>query len=777
MTDAGGRTSSMTYDQSTGDLISTTSPEGLTSTAVYNGLGLPTSATAPGNKTTTIQYDALSRPWKITTPAGPTEFTYDLNDNMTSVKDALNRTSLMTYDVMDNLVTSKNPRQDTESYTYTVLGELKTVTNGRGKTRSYQYTARGELKYMYLPDGTTEFYGYYGDGNVSNFTGSGRAQINYLYDNVGRLSVIDYPNMADTTFTYDDAGRRISMTDTSGQTSWFYDDAGRLTNLNQAGKVTSYTYNPDGSRVSMTQPAGTTTYSYDQYGRFKGLTNPFSEITGIGYDGLGRVSQKTQLVAGNPVPITVESFSYDNLDRLSLKTTLNLSNVNISTESYDYNAVSEVLSHTEDGETTSYGYDMASQLTSETRPGYSASYTFDGNGNRLSKSVNGVTEYYSYDDGDKLLSAGSKTYTYDGAGRTTSVKVGFGAPSILTYDDEDRLKTFMGQTYSYNGFDTRVGKTVGGSTTSYHRDGSGVTAPLISDSGATYTPGVSERRNGVSTFLNSGLKDVAKQTDVSGNVTATRKYDAYGMVIGSTGTWKGPFGYSGSAGYQEDETGLQLLGHRYYDSSTGRFITRDPIKDGRNWYGYCGSNPTGYFDPTGLASAVTPAGAAAMIDAGCSLGGRQAVTSIVRTPGWLRWIGNAAKATIHWLMQYGVPVSLPYFMAREEPAQLRRGKQRHKEELDPERGKPDSYIEKNIKDPIHGERGRPDHVGTSDGSPISEPGGTLHLREIKPQGYDLQRAIQQLLKYVDILERQGKKVDGMQIDEYIRSNRVIRFHR
>lgn len=72
------------------------------------------------------------------------------------------------------------------------------------------------------------------------------------------------------------------------------------------------------------------------------------------------------------------------------------------------------------------------------------------------------------------------------------------------------------------------------------------------------------------------------------------------MVIGSTGTWKGPFGYSGSASYQEDETGLQLLGHRYYDSSTGRFITRDRIKDGRNWYSYCDNNPVNAIDADGL---------------------------------------------------------------------------------------------------------------------------------------------------------------------------------
>lgn len=53
-----------------------------------------------------------------------------------------------------------------------------------------------------------------------------------------------------------------------------------------------------------------------------------------------------------------------------------------------------------------------------------------------------------------------------------------------------------------------------------------------------------------------------------------------------------------------------LLGHRYYDSSTGRFLTRDPIKDGRNWYVYCGSNPTGRADPTGLAFWIRNAGKA-----------------------------------------------------------------------------------------------------------------------------------------------------------------------
>ena len=62
----------------------------------------------------------------------------------------------------------------------------------------------------------------------------------------------------------------------------------------------------------------------------------------------------------------------------------------------------------------------------------------------------------------------------------------------------------------------------------------------------------------------------------------------------------GAFGFAGSSGYQEDsDSNLKLLGHRYYDPSTGRFLARDPAYDGRNWYGYCANNPAKSVDPSG----------------------------------------------------------------------------------------------------------------------------------------------------------------------------------
>ena len=55
-------------------------------------------------------------------------------------------------------------------------------------------------------------------------------------------------------------------------------------------------------------------------------------------------------------------------------------------------------------------------------------------------------------------------------------------------------------------------------------------------------------------------------------------------------------------GYQDPETGLVLMGHRYYDPATWRFLTRDPIgtAGGLNLYAYVGNDPVNFTDPLGL---------------------------------------------------------------------------------------------------------------------------------------------------------------------------------
>jgi RHS repeat-associated protein len=71
-------------------------------------------------------------------------------------------------------------------------------------------------------------------------------------------------------------------------------------------------------------------------------------------------------------------------------------------------------------------------------------------------------------------------------------------------------------------------------------------------------------------------RNVSERTDVSGGVLSDHFFAAHGSIL--SGSLSDPFGYKAQFGYYTDsEIGLQLLTHRYYDSSSGRFLTRDPI--------------------------------------------------------------------------------------------------------------------------------------------------------------------------------------------------------
>lgn len=392
------------------------------------------------------------------------------------------------------------------------------------------------------------------------------------------------------------------MTDATGTTTWDYNAAGEVEELDTPQGTIEYTYNLAGQRATMVEPAGTTTYTYDAAGRLDEIEDFNTDVTSYTYDAAGRISRR-DLPNG-----TYETFAYDARSRVTDILTKNSSNATLASRGYVYDAVSQVTQVVEGAVTTDYDYDLAGQLIEEDKStGYLANYTYDANGNRLTRTVNSVTETYSYDNGDKLtaITGGSdpRTYAYDAAGRTTAITRS-GVATTFVYDFESRVTSISRtglttNTFEYNALDTRVEEVDSSGTATYLRDGVGVTAPVLSDGSANYTPS-GEDRSGVKTTFHSGLKNADSQTNASQAVSAARLYDAFGNVLSSSGTWKSPFGTAGRFGYQEDaDYGLKLLGHRYYDSSTGRFLTRDQRKDGRNWYVYCDNCPVRRGDPNG----------------------------------------------------------------------------------------------------------------------------------------------------------------------------------
>ena len=587
-----------------GDITAISEDGGAYASAGRSTLGWVTSSTRLPFGTSYYTRDNWGRVTGITNPdASSSSITYDPEDTVTNMVDENGHSSQFGYDDAIRLITSVNGRGDTETYGYNANGWITSVINGRGKTRTYEYTLRGDSKKMTLPDGFFENSSFDGNGNASQYDNSllrGNQQfIAYGYTPLDAIASINYPNDTDVSFTYDNLRRPYQMLDGTGTTQWGYSDREFLTSLQTPQGNLNYTYDNYGRPTTMVDATGTTTYYYDTYKRPDHITNPHGEITSWDYDSYSIVSRQTKANG------SYTTYGYDTSGRLTSLVHKKANNQVISTEGYGYDAAGNMTSKTVDSVTTTFGYDNADQLISESRPGYSATYSYDGNGNRLAKVLNGVTEAYTYDDGDKMLTAGNKVYTYDLAGRTYTVTSPSGT-TTCTYDDEDRLVNITGpglnQNYRYNALDTRVQKLNGSNVVNtYRRNGVSPTAPLLSDGTATFTPGVSERRSGASKFLNTDYLGSTKQiTNSSQTTTDTFQYDAFGLQTGRTGTTPTPFGFAGAWGYQSDGTGLQLLGHRYYDPSTGRFLTRDPVKDGRNWYGYCGNNSACGIDPAGL---------------------------------------------------------------------------------------------------------------------------------------------------------------------------------
>jgi RHS repeat-associated protein len=81
-----------------------------------------------------------------------------------------------------------------------------------------------------------------------------------------------------------------------------------------------------------------------------------------------------------------------------------------------------------------------------------------------------------------------------------------------------------------------------------------------------------------------------------------RYYDAWGAADYESGVQANDPSqkYCASLGHvQDDESDLIYMRARYYEPSTGRFISEDPARDGTNFYCYASNRPTVNLDSSG----------------------------------------------------------------------------------------------------------------------------------------------------------------------------------
>jgi YD repeat-containing protein len=243
----------------------------------------------------------------------------------------------------------------------------------------------------------------------------------FFSDGLNRLmSYNDLDLESYARFTDDLDNNRRTMTDQTGTSSYSYDEQDRLTAVtNGAGQTVGYRDDLDGHVREILYPDGlTVTYQYDNAGRLSALQDNSHRTVSYTYT----PDEDLQTIT-NPNGTSAQD-SDDNADRLTA--VLNQAgSTTLSSHSYALDGVGnrtqavEVLGQVGGGGTTNlttnYSYDSLYRLLSDgTR-----SYSYDPVGNRLSLTVNGTPTNYSYDKMDRIQSAGSVTDTTDGNGDVT----------------------------------------------------------------------------------------------------------------------------------------------------------------------------------------------------------------------------------------------------------------------------------------------------------------------------------------------------------------------
>ena len=273
---------------------------------------------------------------------------------------------------------------------------------------------------------------------------------------------------------------------------------------------------------------------------------------------------------------------------------------------------------------TAYTHDKADRLTSEVRTGgsvgnYSRAYAYDANGNRTSVTWDGVTYPYAPAGADDRFDSGfgRQMLAYDGDGNPGTYNDN-GYLKYFQYDEMGRVTSISGSgasSFRYDGDGRRVERVAGGVTTRFVYDGEQSVLETNGSNQTTLyrTPGVGWVRNGAQRYeFESALGSSLIVRDQSGATTGRTEYEAFGNEsyqdpLGDRGEYR----FAGAKGYQNDDaTGMQLLGARYYLPLLGRFLTQDPIghEGGLNLYAYCDNSPLMRTDASGLQSRQDGAG-------------------------------------------------------------------------------------------------------------------------------------------------------------------------
>jgi RHS repeat-associated protein len=526
-------------------------------------------------------YDADNNVTSMTDANGvATTYTYDGNANVltrTIDPTGLNLRWSFSYDSANDVLTAGDPNSHTTTYGYDGHGNRTAVTNALNQTTASAYDGTGQLTSVTDANGHATTFGYSGSGDLATITTADNAVTTMAYDAAGRLTGVTDPLGHTTTLAYDGDSRVTAQTNALNQTTTFaYDAVGNRTKVTDAlNRAVSYGYDAKNRLLTVTDALGqVTTNAYDQNDNLLSVTDPNGHATTATYDPLNRRVSAVDAL-GNQT-----SYGYD--------------------AAGNQTSVTDALSHT-----TTDTFDHANRLVSVTDAlGGKASYGYDGAGNRSGVTdANSHSQTFGYDDANRLLTAAdalSNTthYSYDAVGNLLQTTLPGGAVNRQGYDAAGRRTSMTDATgmttYGYDNANRLTSLTAPSTpplttTVSLAYDAAGERTSLTYPSGHQLSYAYTARGQ-----LQSVTDWLSNQTSYS--------YDNAGRLtsIASPNGVAGSLGYDNadrltSVAYLQGTTSLESIGY-----------TRNAVGDPTAMTDSTGSTSYGYDALDRLTSAAYP---------------------------------------------------------------------------------------------------------------------------------------------------------------------------
>lgn len=592
-TDATGRSTQYTYDPVFSKVASTTDPLGHVAQFTYDARGNPISVVDPKGNRSSYQYDSTGLLIESTDALNQkTKFIYDGFGNLITVTDPLGNTTSNLYDGISRLIATRDSLGRQTSFTYDARGRLRTRTDAKGGVTTFTYDANGNL--LSVQDARN---------NTTSFT----------YDAMNRLVTRTNALGQTDTRTYDTNGNLVTFVDRRGQTSTFaYDNLNRLVSETYQDATVTRTYDVLGRLALVNDSAASVfTFSYDAAGRLTGSSTPFGTVS-YTYDGRGAMALRQ--VGGQPAV----SYSYDQAGNLTSAA------IPQASATFTYNARNQLSGITRlNGVSSAFGYDAPGRLLSLVHsrgPSIidAQSYTYDAVGNRIARSTNIaqplITQAVAnqFNAANQLIQFGTTPNTYDANGNLARE----GAATIYTWDSRNRLKSIAragGQTtnFTYDFAGNLIVQAESGTSLNVTKyfvldDLTNVAHQTASD-GSSYSAltgrsidshlAIIQASGQVQYGLGDAINSTVAAVDQVGANSMQMVYEPYGQTT-TTGTY--PYAFTGRTRVTAE---LYYNRARFYSSSTGRFISEDPLHvraGDMNLYRYGHNSPVMYRDPLGL---------------------------------------------------------------------------------------------------------------------------------------------------------------------------------